>query len=98
VISEAVPANKFIYNGKPLAAVSLKEPKMLDLSKGEQESEHIVGIDWISAVTRDKAVKAPKSQYFTSQHVVASMENQKKTVEMLETAFHLNFEKLLLPT
>lgn len=93
VVKKAQPALDFRYKGKPLSQLDLVNPKIASSDKEPKDEEHIVGIEWIKSLSRHEALWT--SGLFTSQLVVASLENQKSTVKYLEEEFSINFEDLL---
>ena len=93
VTKKAVRANSFKINGKLLSRYNLKMPNIYTNADNEN-SEFMVKIDWIKSVNRNDAKWKSKSKLFSSQLVKASLENQQKTVEFLESEFKIDFKEL----
>jgi|TARA_B110000259_G_scaffold178383_1_gene216637 hypothetical protein len=93
VTKKAVRANSFKINGKLLSRYNLKMPNIYTNADNEN-SEFMVKIDWIKSVDRNDAKWKSKSKLFSSQLVKASLENQQKTVEFLESEFKIDFKEL----
>jgi hypothetical protein len=99
IIEKAVPAINFRVTGKPLSKIKLAQPAILNSTKDIKDEEHIVAVDWISAVDRKNALPAKKSDgIYTTTHVVASLEKQEKTIKYLESNFDFKINSLLKPS
>ena len=54
----------------------------------------MVKVDWIKSVDRKDAKWKSKSKLFSSQLIKASLENQQRTVDFLESEFEIDFKEL----
>ena len=99
VTSKAVPAIEFRTNGDLLSSQKLVQPEIVNLEGDKKDGEWIVGVQWISARHRSKAMPARKKDgIFSTTHIVASLQNQPRTVRILEDFFAVNFASLLRPS
>lgn len=93
VKAKACPAHQFKFKGKLLSNVNLIQPKLLCNNKEVKDQEHIVAVDWLA--TSDRHSAKYKTGIFTYPSVVASLEEQPKTIQFLEKEFKVDFKKLL---
>ena len=93
VTKKAVRANSFKINGKLLSRYNLKMPNIYTNADNEN-SEFMVKVDWIKSVDRKDAKWKSKSKLFSSQLIKASLENQQRTVDFLESEFEIDFKEL----
>lgn len=93
VTNKAVRANSFKINGRLLSRYDLKMPNIFTNADNEN-SEFLVKLDWIKSVDRKDAKWKSKSKLFSSQLVKASLENQQKTIQFLESEFKIDFKEL----
>lgn len=95
VIEKPVPSRNFRYQGRPLRSRMLKGPGLLHDAQDDDECEYLVAVKWIKHVPREDARFRIKAGLFTYPSIVASLSGQLKTLEFLQQAFKVNFEKLL---
>jgi len=93
VTKKAVSANNFKINGKLLSQYDLKAPNIFANAENEN-SEFMVKVDWIRSVDRKDAKWKTNNKLFSSQLIKASLENQQRTVEFLESEFDIDFKEL----
>lgn len=97
VTGTAQPVTSFRFNGRPLSAFPLVQPNICTSNVGNgNECDHLITIEWIKSVPREKAKWVKKSGLFSKQHIVASLEGQPKTLKFLEQEFGISLERLLL--
>lgn len=95
VTERAKKAIDFRFRGKPLDPAQLKQPVMLEVTEDPKDEEHLVRVEWIVAVDREDAKWKRNDGLFTSQLVVASLENQPKTIDFLNKSFGVILNDLL---
>lgn len=92
----AVRARDFLLNGKHLSEIKeLKSKNMLENSENAEKSEYLLKVNWVVSVDAKDAKWKKKSGLFSTQLVKASLDNQPKTVEFLESEFKIKFSTLL---
>lgn len=96
VKEEAVRANDFLIDGKHLTEIpDLKCKNTMANSDSVEKSEYYVKILWKIAVDSKDAKWEKKSGLFSTQLVKASLDNQQKTLDFLETEFRIKFSTFL---
>lgn len=95
VTEKAVRVNDFKIDEKLLSSYELKVKNIYNNSDNEN-SEFLIKVDWIKAVSRDNAKWKPKSGLYSPQLIKASLENQPKTVDFLANEFDIDFKELML--
>jgi hypothetical protein len=95
VLSPRVPVGTFAVRGKRLSPSMLAQPGLLRRADNARLSEYLVRVKWRVAVERTKARFQKNASLFTTQHVVASLAAQTRTLDYLEREFRLNFKRML---
>lgn len=95
VKEKAVRVTEFLFNNKPLKEYNLKVPNIFDNSDNDN-AEYLVKIEWIKTVDKVQAKWKAKNDLFSSQLIKASLQEQKKTIDFLESEFNLKFSDFLL--
>jgi|SRR6267142_5183895 len=72
-----------------------KCPNIFANSDDLEKSEYPVRVEWIKTVPRNEARFKRKYGLFTTQLVRASLSNQPKTMEFLESEFGVRFADLM---
>lgn len=94
ITSEAIEASKFKIKGKSIKYYKLKQPAIYTNGSGTKDCDYIIGVEWLKSRDKKNALWGGKTLY-SSQNIVSSLENQKKTLEKLELEFDISFEKLI---
>lgn len=95
VTGKAVPVNDYRIAGKSLRQFQLQQPNIFE-NCDNIKTEYVVTIDWIKTVDAKGAKWKSKAGLFTSQLIKASLQEQRRTCEFLETEFDVRFDELLL--
>jgi hypothetical protein len=74
---------------KPLLALPLKCPNMGDNSDDPELSEYICLVEWLKAVPAQEAKWRRTPKLYTTTHVRASLDGQRDTIAVVESAFNL---------
>ena len=69
----------------------LREPRIFENAESLELSEYLLLIDWIKVVQSSEGYWRKKAGLFSTQLVTASLANQPKTLEFLESCFCMNF-------
>lgn len=96
VIAKAKPIRDVTVRGKPLLSYSLRRAGMSDNADSDSLSEYVAQVNWVNAVDRKDAKWKSREGLYTTTHVRASLDGQKKTISFLETAFQVKFADLLI--
>ena len=94
VLEKAVRVNDFKVDNKSLSQYNL-HTDIYDNCLNEK-SEYPVKVEWIKTVDRKNAKWKSKSGLFSSQLIKASLQNQTKTIDFLESQFGIKFSELML--
>ena len=94
VSQKTVRVDDFMVNQRPLKDYSLQQPNIFENSES-LNSEFLVGIDWIKAVYKEKAIWKRKHNLFTTELIKASLDNQAHTLYFIEKEFGLKFNEIL---
>ena len=94
VIDSAVEANSFKYKGKSLSNYPLRTPKILQVKNDIKDGEFIMKVDWIATAKKEDRIAGDLSAW-RSRSMLGSLENQPKTLKILEKSFKVSFSKLL---
>lgn len=94
VLEKAVPPNQFLYKGEPLSKFPLRQPWVLELKGNVRDGEFLLKVEWIS--TREKNDRIGGGiEFWRSRAMLGSMEDQQKTLDLLEKEFNVSFSELL---
>ncbi len=93
VLEEACSVSSFKFNGKSLKEFPLKEPNIFEKA-GTPDGEFLVKVEWIVAKERNDGI-AKTISFWRPRSMLASPENQQKTIKFLEESFSISFDKLL---
>lgn len=94
VTERSVKATDFKIKDKPLSSYKLKQPNIYLNNAGTKDGDYLVKVKWIKAIPKEQAVKVSRNA-FTTPLIVASLENQPKTLAYLENQFAVKFERLI---
>lgn len=94
VTSLPVKILDFKVNGKSLNSYPLKAQLPFENAENEN-SEYLVGIEWIVTLDKSQAHWKTKSGLFTTQLVCASLQGQPNTIKFLEDKFGMSFDEIL---
>ena len=68
---------------------------MDDNVESDSDCEYVALVKWIKAVRRDDAKWKPHAGLYTTTHIRASLDRQRKTKRFLERAFGVELSKLV---
>jgi uncharacterized protein len=94
VLEPAKPVLDFRLKGRPLTKEDLKNEGLFNDCTTEN-TEYLVKVDWIKAVTAKEAKWQSKAGLFATQQIRASLEKQVMTLDFIEKEFDLNLEELM---
>ncbi len=94
VTEKAIPASDFKFKGKPLGSYKLKQPNVYLSNAGTKDCDFLVKVNWKKTIPKEQAVKVGRNA-FTTALIVASLENQPKTLKYLENQFGVSFKRLI---
>jgi uncharacterized protein len=94
VEAASMMASEFKVKGKTLSAFKLKQPNIYRKNAGTKNGDYLIGVKWIKSISKEDATKVSRNA-FTNSMVVASLENQSKTLTYLEKQFGVSFERLI---
>lgn len=94
VSARAVPYLDYRHRRRLLKDFHLVQPNIEHDSDDPALTEYILGVKWISAVSREDAKWQPRSGLFTTQMIRASLEGQPHTVAFIEDAFGVHLGEL----
>lgn len=94
VVGEAIPVNDFKVDGRSLRECDLRIQNIFENSDNEK-TEYLVAVDWIASVDKRMAKWKKNSMLFTTQLIKASLDNQPKTIEFIESEFGICFDSIL---
>lgn len=94
VLEGACPASEFLYKGKPLSSYPLKSPKMLDIPGEIKDAEYALKVEWVSVREKEDRVGGDLTAW-RSRSMLGSLENQPKTLDILQKEFNVSFPALL---
>lgn len=92
VLTKATMIRDVIIRGQPLLSLPLKCKGMDDHCEDPERSEYVCKVKWLRKVRREEAHWETKAGLYTTTHVRASLENQKKTLNFLQWKFKIRFE------
>ena len=84
-----------IKRGKPLLALPLKGKGMDEYCDDAVRSEYVCKVRWVKKVHREEAKWQSNAGLYTTTHVRASLEHQKKTLKFLERKFRIRFKGMV---
>ena len=93
--TKAKMIREVIKRGKPLLSLPLKCENMDDHCEDPKRSEYVCKVKWLKKVPRERAKWRSNAGLYTTQHVRASLENQKKTLNFLEKNFRISFKGMV---
>lgn len=70
----------------------LVQPNIFENSNDNELAQYVVGVEWIDKRDKNHAVWLKGKKLFTSQLVVASLLNQRFTLDFLENNFEVKFD------
>lgn len=94
VIEQAVSVNDFKIDNKLLREFELTQPNIFDNADNDK-TECLVKINWIKKYDKSQAKWEKNAGLFTIQLIKASLDNQVKTIDFIETNFNLKFDEIL---
>ncbi len=94
VINTAIPIKDFKYKDKHLSECTLESTALFRNVDDKDRCDYVVGIEWKKTVTRENAKWKAKSGLFTTQLIKATLNNQPKTLEYIQSEFEINFSKI----
>ena len=81
VVTASTPATKFMVNGVPIRELPLVNDTIRSIKRFSKENgEYLIGVDWQSAVPREKGIWQTNAGLYTTALVCASLANQPATV------------------
>ena len=95
VIEPAVMARDFRLDSKRLDELELICGNILDNANDPEKSEYPVRIHWKVTVDAEEAKWKRNENLFSYRKVVATLDNQKKTIEFIASEFGINLYDLL---
>ena len=93
VKNRAVKIDDFRYDGKSLHDLPLKCTMIFENHENEK-TEYCLKVEWIKTVSGVNGKWIKNGGLFSSEHIVASLYNQPKTIEFLEKEFDIKFSEL----
>ncbi len=94
VKEQAIPVNDYKIDNKTLREFELAQHNIFDNSDNDK-TECLVKIDWIKKYDKTEAKWKKNAGLFTKQLIKASLDNQVKTIDFVETNFDIKFNELL---
>ena len=98
ILERARIAQDFRVDGQPLSALGLesKGGGFWEYPGDPLRAEYLCRVEWLAARPKEQALPAKKSDgIYTTTHIRASLDGQRKTIEYLETGFGLPLRELL---
>jgi len=95
VLQSAVIAKDFTVDGKGLDQLELACPAILDRSDDPEKAEYPVRVEWKVAVGTQEAKWKRNAGLFSYRKAVASLDNQRKTLEFVAKEFGIKLDDLL---
>ena len=93
-LESACPATEFYFKGKLLSTYPLKSPKMMAVLGDIRDAEYTLKVDWISTRKKEDRIGGDRNAW-RSRAMYGSLENQPKTLALLEKEFGVSFHSLL---
>lgn len=95
VLNKAVPFNQFKLGARLLSEFPLKQGGV-GKNKKIMNSEYLVKVEWIKAVKKKDAKGKSNSSLFTTETIIASLNDQPKTLQILEKEFEIKFADIFI--
>jgi len=95
IITKAKMIREVIIRGKPLLALPLECKGMGDHCEDPERSEYVCQVKWLRRVRREEAHWESNAGLYTTTHVRASLENQKKTLRFLQRKFGIPLKAMV---
>lgn len=96
ILERAKPIREVIIDQQFLLDLDLKCSIMSDNSDNLEKSEYVALVEWVKAVPREKAKWQPKTGLYTTTHVRASLDRQKRTIEFVQKEFDVEIYELII--
>ena len=95
VVERAQPIRHVVVRGRPLVSHPLACPTMAKNVESDALCEYVARVKWIKSVRRDDAKWKRHAGLYTTTHIRASLDRQRKTKRFLERAFGVEFSGLV---
>lgn len=96
ITTTAQPIENVFINKTKLLSLDLINKNMSENSDDYEKSEYVAKVEWIKITSRENAKWKSNSNLYTTTHVRASLENQKETIDFLESEFQIKFSTYML--
>ncbi len=96
ITTRAKPIREVVINGVLLLDLPLRCPNMRDNYESNEKSEYVCLVNWKTTVSRQNGKWKKNTGLFSTQLVRASLDNQKATLDFLESEFNIKLTELII--